>query len=138
MATKEKELPGLVLHIFEHALNPCAGKDFKANGTITLTAEVQDFTVWDKVVEKLEGLAVYSVATLTETLVTAAQIRANRAEQAAMQATEEARARVESLEADLAFRLKEVQTLQELVKQKDQEIEVLSACVNELDKKRTP
>jgi hypothetical protein len=129
MATKEQELPGVILYIDSKSLDPCAGDTYKATGTILLTATVTDFDVWEKAVEKLDGMAVYSVSTLPETLVEEAQRRANRAEAAMMQTNEDARARVEELESSLAFRQQEVEQLKFLAASKDQ---ALAEALSEL------
>ena len=123
MSPKE-ELPGVVFHIAEVATRPSAGK-YKAIGTIALEAEVSDYSVWDSVVAKLEGLVVYSVATLPETLVAAATRRANRAEEYAMQTQEEARLEVERLTHELAFARAELSKMQAVYKAQGEELAVL-------------
>lgn len=106
---KEVSIPGITLHVHASDQAPCAGNTFLATGYVTLTAEIHDFSIWDQVVEKLNGMAVYSVATLTETLVEASRRRANKAEEDAMRATESSRVRVEELESALSFRDAELQ-----------------------------
>lgn len=122
---KEEELPGLTLRVHEKTLSPCAGSEFKATGLITLSVEVKELDVWDKVVEKLDGLAIYSVSTITETLVEAARRRANKAEQIAMRSTEESRAQIEQLESALSFRQADVDNLKNQLGAALAELEVL-------------
>lgn len=135
VTSKQKEdLPGLTLYVREQLLSPCAGETFKSTGFITLRAEVSDYAVWDQIVEKLDGMVIYTVNDLTGAVIQAAQRRANRAEKQAMETMEQARARVDELEASLSFMerdnenlkgqlaqaLKEKQELQEVVDVQDQ------------------
>lgn len=135
----KEDLPGLVLRVHEEQLTPCAGQSYLATGYITLTAEVNDLGVWDKVVEKLEGMAVYSVSTLADTLVQAAQRRANQAESMAMQTMEEARARIDQLEASLSFRTAENENLKHQLANAQQELVLLrdfERTINEAERRR--
>jgi hypothetical protein len=125
----KEELPCVVLRIQEHALTPCAGDLFKATGRITVSAEVTDFAIWDKAVEKLDGMVVYAATTLPETLpetlVECAQRRAVRAEEVAMQVNEDARVRIEALEANIAFRLQDIAQRDALIAQQNEELAFL-------------
>lgn len=105
MTTKQKkeDLPGLTLYIKDHELTPCVGKVYKSAGFITLRAEVNDLNVWDQVVEKLEGMTIYTVNDLTGAVIQAAQRRANRAEKQAMKSMEDARRVVDELESRNSF-----------------------------------
>lgn len=135
VTSKQKEdLPGLTLYVKEQLLSPCAGETFNSTGFITLRAEVSDYAVWDQIVDKLDGMVTYTVNDLTGAVIQAAQRRANRAEKQAMETMEQARARVDELEASLSFMerdnenlkgqlaqaLKEKQELQEVVDVQDQ------------------
>lgn len=130
----KEDIPGLVLHVKESALTPCLGDAFKANGDIRLTVEVSDLEVWDKVVEKLDGLVVYSKATLPEILIEIAQRRADQAHQTAAQAAEDARTRVERLEAELAFERSNGANLQAQLTAAHTELEVLRAFEETMNK----
>ena len=121
----KEELPCVVLRIQEHALTPCAGDLFKATGRITVSAEVTDFAVWDMAVGKLDGMAVYAATTLPETLIECAQRRAVRAEEDAMRVNESARARIEELEANVAFRLQDIAQRDALIAQQNEELTFL-------------
>jgi len=105
-----ESVPGVVLHIKEHSTNPCHGS-FVASGLVTLTSEISDLAIWDKVVEKLDGMPVYTVRSITEGLVDAARKRAKRAEERSMRTIEEARQEVDRMDADLSFAQAEVQRL---------------------------
>jgi len=107
---ESESVPGVVLHIKEHSTNPCYG-DFVASGLVTLTSEISDLSVWDKVVEKLDGMPVYTVRSITEGLVDAARKRAKRAEERSIRTIEEARQEVDRMDADLSFSQAEVQRL---------------------------
>lgn len=100
---KKEDLPGLTLYIKDQELTPCVGKMFKSAGFITLRAEVNDLDVWDQVVEKLEGMTIYTVNDLTGAVIQAAQRRANRAEREAMKSMEDARRLVDELDARNSF-----------------------------------
>jgi hypothetical protein len=103
MKNKKEDLPGITLYIKEHELTPCVGKVYKSAGFITLRAEVNDLDVWDRVVEKLDGMTIYTVNDLTGAVIQAAQRRANRAEKQAMKSMEDARRVVDELEARNSF-----------------------------------
>lgn len=131
---KKEDVPGLTLYVKESDLQHCAGKQFKATGFITLRAEVHELDIWDQVVEKLEGMTIYTVNDLMGAVIQSAQRRANRAEKKAMKTMEEARKRVDELEAvnsflesdnerlkrELTQALKERDELQEVVDVQDQ------------------
>lgn len=102
-AQKKEDLPGLTFYIKEKELLHCAGKRFKATGIITLRAEIQDLAIWDPVLEKLEGMTIYTVNDLVGCVVQAAQRRANKAEIQAMKTMEDARRVVDELEARNSF-----------------------------------
>lgn len=126
---RKENLPGLTLYVKEKELTPCAGKEFTSAGFITLRAEVNDLDVWDKVVEKLEGMVIYTVNDLTGAVIQAAQRRANRAESAAMKTMEEARQRVDELEARNSFLENDNRRLQRenasLIRERDELQEVI-------------
>lgn len=122
---KEVSIPGITLHVHGSDQSPCAGTEFLATGYITLTAEIRDFTIWDQVVEKLNGMDVYSVSTLTETLVEASRRRANKAEEDAMRVTEMSRARVDELESALSFRDAELEALKGQLAAAQEELTIL-------------
>jgi len=107
---EQADVPGVVLYVKEHSENPCHGK-FKASGVVILTSEISDLEVWDKVVEKLDGMPVYTVRSITEGLVDAARKRAKRAEERSIQTMEEARQEVDRMDADLSFSQAEAQRL---------------------------
>jgi hypothetical protein len=122
--TKEAEIPGLTFNVQNHSLGPCAGDEFKALGVVTLTASIHDLDIWDKVVTKLDGLAVYSVTTLTGQLVDVANRRASRAEEAAAKAMEDARALNEELRSSLSFKDAELENLRGQLAMALRELEV--------------
>lgn len=129
MKQKKEDLPGLTLYIKEQELTPCAGKEFKSAGFITLRAEVNDLDVWDQILEKLEGMTVYTVNDLTGAVIQAAQRRANRAEGAAMKTMEEARQRVDEFDARNSFLENDNERLRRenaaLIKERDELQEVV-------------
>jgi len=93
----------MTLHIVEHVLKPCTGKNYKAAGRIVLSAEVADFGIWDEVKERLDGMTIHTVSDMAEALISAAQRRAKKAEKAMMKSNEESRQEVEKLGVELAF-----------------------------------
>jgi hypothetical protein len=100
---KKEDVPGLVHYVKRAELQHCSGGHFKGTGFITLQVEVNDFDVWDKILEKLEGMVVYTTNDLIGTVVAAAQRRANRAESQVVKTMEDARARIDLLESQLSF-----------------------------------
>lgn len=125
MAAKEASIPGLVFHIEAQHLGPCVGGEIRAHGIATISADVYDVGVWDRAIEKLNGLVVYAQTVLPEILVEAAQIRAGQAEEEADKVREESRAKIEMLEARNAFQQSELQHLTEERAVLLQELEIL-------------
>lgn len=130
---KKEDVPGLTLYVKEHDLQHCAGKNFAATGFITLRAEVNELDIWDKVVEKLEGMTVYTVNDLSGAVIQAAQRRANRAEKKAMETMEEARQRVDELEATTSFLESDNENLKNQLEAVIRERNELQECVDAQD-----
>lgn len=105
--------PSIVLHVEHKELLGAPGRPGVCCGKIHLTAEVTDPDLFDTIVERVNGIPIYSSNTLTESLIEAAARKAERAEKKLSGVEEGARTRIEQLEATLAF--KEV----ELVKAKE-------------------
>ena len=139
MSQTEESLPGLVLYMVEHALQPCSGEKFKGTGLIKLRAEVHDFDVWDQVVDRLDGMTVYQSLTLMESVMASIQRRAEKKTAAALQTMEEARVRVEELEAQLSFVLADNERLKQqmsvLVRERDELQEVVDIQDQTLEQK---
>ena len=60
----ENRIPGVTLWLEDGSLLPPGDKqtkEFKAHGRIILSATISDFGVWDDVVEKVNGMRIYSV-----------------------------------------------------------------------------
>lgn len=100
---KKEDLPGLTFYTKEKELKHCAGKKFKATGSVTLRAEIQDLGLWEPILDKLDGMVVYTVNDLADCVVQAAQRRADKAESTAMKTMEDARRIVDALEARNSF-----------------------------------
>ena len=133
MNSTKEELPGLTLNISSEELTGCQGSAIKAVGFITLRVEVNDYTIWDKVLEKLDGMTVYTVNDLFGAVMDAAQRRANRAENQVMKTTEEARQQVDELESKLSFTLQDNENLKVQIQQLVAERDELQVTCDALD-----
>lgn len=130
---KEAAVPGITLHLDEQELRHCYGDNYVAAGRLVLRAEVQSFEVWDAVVQRIDGMTVYTAENLAEAIAYAAQRRANRAEQKAAETIEEARQQIEQLEAHLAFMEQEKAHLQGNVAVLQGELAVMKEVVEAQD-----
>lgn len=97
-------LPGLTFHVLDRQLRGPSAPDHSAIGTISLTATVVDLAIWDAVVQKLDGMVIYTVSDIAATLVDYAKRRADQADKARVDAVEAARSEVENLRFALAMR----------------------------------
>jgi hypothetical protein len=122
---EQEGIPGLTLYVHESAIGPCAAGQHKGAGTITLTAEVDDFEVWDKVVQKLDGMRVHSVQTLAEALVRVAQVKAATAEQKAAMTVESYRGEIARLESQLAFAAQSIGDMKRQLQAANDELVIL-------------
>jgi hypothetical protein len=125
------EPPGLTFYVTSKQLGPPAVEDHKAVGVINLNAVVTDLSVWDAVVDKLDGMVIHTVNDVAGTLVDVAKRRAERAEKQAMSITEESRQEVDRLNADISFKDQEILSLQgqlaQVVQERDMALEGLRA-----------
>lgn len=129
-AVTQERLPGLTLHLKEQSLQPCAGKELVATGFVVLRAEVHDLQVWDAVVEKLDGMVVYTVNNLADALFTAVQDRANKAEERTLSVAERARVEIDALSARLAFTEEQALNSQRQVVELKQENAILNELID--------
>lgn len=120
MAEKQTP-PGLTFHIQEKSLNPPALPEHAAIGYISMTATVRDLAVWDEVVQRIDGMEIFTVKDVASTLVDVAKRRADRAEKQAMQINEESRQEIDRLNAELSFKNQQIASLEQQLLQAQQE-----------------
>lgn len=99
----KEAVPGLTLHISGKKIQGSTGEKYVANCSVTLTAQVSDLAVWDSVLERLDGMTVYTVDDVTDAVIAAAQRRANRAEKQMVDTVERFRQENEQLQSQLSF-----------------------------------
>lgn len=99
----KEDVPGVVLHVSESSLRHCPGHNFIATGAVTLRAEVNSYDLWDDVVDRLDGKVIYTVDSMAEAVLAAAQRRATQAEKRSVETIEKYRSDLDAALARLAF-----------------------------------
>ena len=70
----DDKIPGVTFFVEgAHQLPPADEKRHLARGQVTLGAEITDFDVWKEVLEKLNGLRIYTVQDLAEAMISISQ-----------------------------------------------------------------
>jgi len=117
--------PGLTFHIVDKSLNPSSVEAHVAQGIITLSAVVSDLEVWDSVVEKLDGMQLYTGSSITSTLVEVAKRRVSEAEVRVGAVEESARQEIDRLTSSLTFKEQENAHLIQQIQRTEEELSTL-------------
>jgi FtsZ-binding cell division protein ZapB len=73
------KLPGVTLYLVKSELKQAPGADGNRHATLHLSAKVEDTAIWDRVVEKVNGLRIYTVSDLATALIEVTQMEAKEA-----------------------------------------------------------
>lgn len=69
----DEKIPGVTFFLLKGEQLPPANDKHLARGQVILDCEITDFDVWKDVLEKLNGLRLYTVSDLAEAMVTISQ-----------------------------------------------------------------
>ena len=69
----DEKIPGVTFFLKKGEQQPPANKDHLARGEVILSCEITDLEVWKEVLEKLNGLRIYTVSDLSEAMVAISQ-----------------------------------------------------------------
>jgi hypothetical protein len=84
MSKGEEDLPGVTLNLVDAKIQASFGPsdgDVMKYGTITVGAQIRDVEIWEKILVKMDGMKVYSSATLEEAAMEIACSKADDAEE---------------------------------------------------------
>ncbi len=129
----DERLPGVTFRLTRGDLLPPAdNKKQKALGAVELNAEVNDFDVWKEVLDKLNGMRIYTIENLAEEMVEVAQEKARQLENEMAKKTEELRVERAQLQQQLDFALVEIRELRTTIIQQTKELQRLRQVEGEL------
>ena len=69
----DEKIPGVTFHLAKGEQLPPVDNRHLARGQVILDCEIDNFDVWKDVLEKLNGLRIYTVSDLAEAMVTISQ-----------------------------------------------------------------
>jgi glutamyl-tRNA reductase len=69
----DEKIPGVTFFLTKGEQLPPVNDKHLARGQVILDCEITDFEVWKEVLEKLNGLRIYTVSDLAEAMVTISQ-----------------------------------------------------------------
>lgn len=109
----DERVPGVTFRLTRGEQRPPIDtKLHKAVGHVELYAEINDFNVWADVLQRLNGMRVYTVENLAEEMISVAQKKARDAERKLQQDKEELRSELEKAKQRISFMEAELQRLQ--------------------------
>ena len=94
----------------------------KAIGVVELHAEINDFNVWAEVLDKLNGMRIYTVENLAEEMVDVAQKKAREATQEMKAKTDALHAQSQHVQQQLSFVEQENIRLNATIQRQEQEL----------------
>ncbi len=69
----DEKIPGVTFHLAKGEQLPPINDTHLARGQVILDCEIHDYEVWKEVLEKINGLRIYTVSDLAEAMVTISQ-----------------------------------------------------------------
>jgi hypothetical protein len=69
----DEKIPGVTFHLQKGEQLPPANDEHLARGEVILGCEIHDLEVWKDVLEKINGLRIYTVSDLSEAMVSISQ-----------------------------------------------------------------
>lgn len=129
----DERIPGVTFRLTRADKKPPIDpKKHKAIGYVELTAEINDFMVWEDVLQRLNGMRVYTVENLAEEMISVAQNRAREAERDLEVKNQALQAELEKAKQNLSFTKAELQQRLQTVMQQGKELHRLRAIEQEL------
>ena len=109
----DERVPGVTFRLTRGEQRPPIDtKLHKAVGHVELYAEINDFGVWADVLQRLNGMRVYTVENLAEEMISVAQKKAREAETKLQQDKEALRSELELAKQRISFMEVELARLQ--------------------------
>ena len=125
----DERVPGVTFRLTRGEQRPPIDtKLHKAVGHVELYAEINDFGVWADVLQRLNGMRVYTVENLAEEMISVAQKKAREAETKLQQDKEALRSELELAKQRISFmevELARLQTMESDLKELEAVAEVL-------------
>lgn len=129
----EEQLPGITLRLNKAVLLPLVpGSKFKAAACIELTASIDDFDIYQAVVEKLGEMRIYTIENLAEEMIDVVQQRAGAAKKEAHQQLEQHRIATEGYQQQLSFAQAELAAVRQENEKLHQDNATLQTCARRL------
>lgn len=100
LKVKEESLPGVVLGVVESEL-------LRGSGRVVLSAEVSDLDVWDRVIENLDGMPIYTVRDVPQLVAATAQKRADHLKSTVEYERRQYASALEQIKSELSFAQKD-------------------------------
>ncbi len=97
-----ERIPGVTLHLKEATESqPLSGGRYR--GAIELLADITDLDIWNAVAQKLDGMRIYTVSNLSESMIEVSQRKARKAEEELRKQGLESSNELEQLRAALSL-----------------------------------
>lgn len=97
-------IPGVTFRrIASRQVPPPLNTDCIAGGEVELRAEIVDLDMWEKVIDKLDGMRIYTVKNLAEQMVAVSQQKAHEAQRQLEMFSVEATGELEVLRQRVSF-----------------------------------
>lgn len=129
----DERIPGVTFRLTRGDQKPPIDpKKQKAIGVVELHAEINDFNVWTEVLERLNGMRIYTVENLAEEMVDVAQKKAREVEKEMRATTDALHAQSQQLQQRLSFVEQENIRLNATIHHQNKELERLRKIEQEL------
>lgn len=129
----DERIPGVTFRLTRGDQKPPIDpKKQKAIGVVELHAEINDFNVWAAVLDRLNGMRIYTVENLAEEMVDVAQKKAREVEQQMQAKTDELHTESQQALQSLSFAKQENVRLQAVLHSQEQELQRLRQVEAEL------
>lgn len=129
----DERIPGVTFRLTHGSKKPPIDpKLHKAVGHVELYAEINDFNVWDEVLQRLNGMRVYTVENLAEEMINVAQKKAREAETNLSKRIQQLEAELEQSKQRESFAAAEIQQLHGIIIEQNRELAGLRALESEL------
>jgi len=129
----DERIPGVTFRLTRgDKLPPIDPKKQKAMGEVALTAEINDFGVWEEVLERLNGMRIYTTDNLAEEMVNVAQEKTVKLRTAFEVEINLLKASLERRTQQLSFAEAERNEAQQTIIVQNQELERLRKIEKEL------